>query len=158
MITKVNFNLNNKDVYIETDSIKRLIDVLREDFKFTGVKEGCGEGECGACSVIIDGKLINSCLVPIGTLEGSKIITIDGYRETQRYEIIKESFEEVGAVQCGFCIPGMIMATEVLLSKKPRPSEVDIREGISGNLCRCTGYNMIVEAISLASSKGDGLW
>ncbi len=83
MITKVNFNLNNKDVYIETDSIKRLIDVLREDFKFTGVKEGCGEGECGACSVIIDGKLINSCLIPIGTLEGSKIITIDGYRETQ---------------------------------------------------------------------------
>lgn len=158
MITKVNFNLNNKDVYIETDSIKRLIDVLREDFKFTGVKEGCGEGECGACSVIIDGKLINSCLVPIGTLEGSKIITIDGYRETQRYEIIKESFEEVGAVQCGFCIPGMIMATEVLLNKKPRPSEIDIREGISGNLCRCTGYNMIVEAISLASSKGDGLW
>ncbi|MBU3113443.1 (2Fe-2S)-binding protein [Clostridium lacusfryxellense] len=158
MITKVNFNLNNKDVYIETDSIKRLIDVLREDFKFTGVKEGCGEGECGACSVIIDGKLINSCLVPIGTLEGSKIITIDGYRKTHRYEIIKNSFEKVGAVQCGFCIPGMIMATEVLLSKKPRPSEADIREGISGNLCRCTGYNMIVEAISLASNKGDGLW
>lgn len=158
MITKVNFSLNNKDVYIETDSIKRLVDVLREDFKFTGVKEGCGEGECGACSVIIDGKLINSCLIPIGTLEGSKIITIDGYRETNRYEIIKESFEEVGAVQCGFCIPGMIMATEVLLSKKPRPSEVDIREGISGNLCRCTGYNMIVEAIFLASIKGDGLW
>lgn len=158
MKTKVNFNLNYTDVSIETDSIKRLLDVLREDFKFTGVKEGCGEGECGACSVIIDGKLINSCLVPIGTLEGAKIITIDGYRETPRYEIVKESFKEVGAVQCGFCIPGMIMATEVLLSKKPKPSEVEIREGISGNLCRCTGYNMIVEAISLAASRGDGLW
>src|SRR5665647_3704185 len=154
MKTKVNFNLNYTDVSIETDSIKRLLDVLREDFKFTGVKEGCGEGECGACSVIIDGKLINSCLVPIGTLEGAKIITIDGYRETTKYEVIKESFEEVGAVQCGFCIPGMIMATEVLLSKIPKPSEVDIRQGISGNLCRCTGYNMIIEAISLAASKG----
>ncbi|WP_404814412.1 (2Fe-2S)-binding protein [Clostridium algoriphilum] len=158
MKTKINFNLNFKNVSIVAEPIKRLLDVLREDFKFIGVKEGCGEGECGACSVIIDGKLINSCLVPIGTLEGTKIITIDGYRETPKYEIVKQSFEDVGAVQCGFCIPGMIMATETLLSKKPRPSEADIREGISGNLCRCTGYNMIVEAISLASVRGDGLW
>ena len=150
--------MNYKEVSIETEPIKRLIDVLREDFKFIGVKEGCGEGECGACSVIIDGKLINSCIVPIGTLEGSKIITIDGYRETPKYEIVKQSFEEVGAVQCGFCIPGMVMATEALLSKKPRPTEGDIREGVSGNLCRCTGYNMIVEAISLASERGKGLW
>jgi len=150
--------LNYKEVSIETEPIKRLIDVLREDFKFIGVKEGCGEGECGACSVIIDGKLINSCIVPIGTLEGSKIITIDGYREIPKYEIVKQSFEEVGAVQCGFCIPGMVMATEALLSKKPRPTEGDIREGVSGNLCRCTGYNMIVEAISLASERGKGLW
>lgn len=158
MITKINFTLNNKEVFIEEEPIKRLLDVLRENFKFTGVKEGCGEGECGACSVIIDGKLINSCLVPVGSLEGSKIITIDGYRETLRYEIVKQSFEEVGAVQCGFCIPGMIMATEALLSKKPRPSEKEIKEGISGNLCRCTGYNMIVEAVSLASQRGKGLW
>lgn len=150
--------MNYKEVSIETEPIKRLIDVLREDFKFIGVKEGCGEGECGACSVIIDGKLINSCIVPIGTLEGSKIITIDGYREIPKYEIVKQSFEEVGAVQCGFCIPGMVMATEALLSKKPRPTEGDIREGVSGNLCRCTGYNMIVEAISLASERGKGLW
>jgi len=150
--------LNYKEVSIEAEPIKRLIDALREDFKFTGVKEGCGEGECGACSVIIDGKLINSCLVPIGILEGAKIITIDGYRETPKYEIVKQSFEEVGVVQCGFCIPGMIMATEALLSEKPSPSEGDIREGISGNLCRCTGYNMIVEAISLASIRGKGLW
>ena len=150
--------MNYKEVSIEAEPIKRLIDALREDFKFTGVKEGCGEGECGACSVIIDGKLINSCLVPIGILEGAKIITIDGYRETPKYEIVKQSFEEVGVVQCGFCIPGMIMATEALLSEKPSPSEGDIREGISGNLCRCTGYNMIVEAISLASIRGKGLW
>lgn len=108
--------------------------------------------------MIIDGKLINSCLVPIGNLEGSKVITIDGYKETQRYNIVKQSFEDVGAVQCGFCIPGMVMATEALLCKKPRPSEEEIREGISGNLCRCTGYNMIVEAISLASERGEGLW
>jgi len=150
--------LNYKEVSIEAEPIKRLIDALREDFKFTGAKEGCGEGECGACSVIIDGKLINSCLVPIGILEGAKIITIDGYRETSKYEIVKQSFEEVGVVQCGFCIPGMIMATEALLSEKPSPSESDIREGISGNLCRCTGYNMIVEAVSLASIRGKGLW
>jgi len=91
--------LNYKEVSIEAEPIKRLIDALREDFKFTGVKEGCGEGECGACSVIIDGKLINSCLVPIGILEGAKIITIDGYRETPKYEIVKQSFEEVGVVQ-----------------------------------------------------------
>ncbi len=158
MKTKINLNLNYKEVSIEAEPMKRLLDVLREDFRCSGVNEGCGEGECGGCSVIIDGKLINSCLVPIGTLEGTKIITIDGYRETPKYEIVKECFEEVGAVECGFCIPRMMMATEALLRKKPRPSEKEIREGISGNLCRCTGYNVIVEAVSLASKRGEGLW
>jgi len=158
MKTKINFNLNYKEVYIEAEPMKRLLDVLREDFSFTGVKEGCGEGECGVCSVIIDGKLINSCLVPAGTLEGTEVITIDGYRETPKYEIVKKCFEEVGAVQCGFCISGIMMAAEALLSKKPNPSETEIREGLSGNLCKCKGCNMIVEAISLASKRGQGLW
>ena len=158
MKTEVNFNLNYKDVSIQVEPVKRLLDVLRENFKLMGAKEGCGEGECGACSVIIDGRLINSCLVPIGTVGKSKVITIEGYRETPKYEILKQCFEEAGAVQCGFCTPGMIMAGEALLRKNPSPEEKEIREGIAGNVCRCTGYNMIIEAIALAASRGKGLW
>ncbi|GIM29268.1 (2Fe-2S)-binding protein [Clostridium polyendosporum] len=155
---RINFILNNRSTSVECDPMIRLLDILREVFKLTGVKEGCGEGECGACSVIINGNIVNSCLVPAGTLEGAEITTIEGYRETKRYLILKEAFEEAGAVQCGFCIPGMIMAAEALLSKNKNPTERDIREGISGNLCRCTGYSMIVEAIGIAAKKGDGLW
>lgn len=155
---RISFTLNNRSTFIECDPMIRLLDILREDFKLTGVKEGCGEGECGACSVIIDGNIVNSCLVSVGALEGAKITTIEGYKETKRYVVLKEAFEEAGAVQCGFCIPGMIMAAEALLSKNKNPAEKDIREAISGNLCRCTGYSMIVDAIKLASKKGDGLW
>lgn len=155
---RISFTLNNRSTFVECDPMIRLLDILREVFKFTGVKEGCGEGECGACSVIIDGNIVNSCLVSVGALEGAKITTIEGYKETKRYVILKEAFEEAGAVQCGFCIPGMIMAAEALLSKNKNPAEKDIREAISGNLCRCTGYSMIVDAIKLASKKGDGLW
>jgi carbon-monoxide dehydrogenase small subunit len=158
MKTKINLNLNYKEVCIEAEPMKRFLDVLREDFCFDGIREGCGEGECGVCSVIIDGKLINSCLVPVGTLEGAKVVTIDGYKETIKYEVIKECFEEVGAVQCGFCISGIMMAAEALLSKKPNPSEGEIKEGLSGNLCSCKGCNMIVQAVFLASKRGQGLW
>lgn len=157
-MNKVSFVLDNKKIVLECNPLKRLIDVLREEFNMTGIKEGCGQGECGACSVIINKKLVNSCLVPIGTLENMEVLTIEGLKLTNRFEILRQAFEDAGAVQCGFCTPGMIMATEALLTDKPNPKEEDIRRGISGNLCRCTGYNMIVEAIKLASKRGEGLW
>ena len=155
---KVDFILNEKPVHIDTDPLRRLLDVLREDFHLTGVKEGCGEGECGACTVLFGGKAVCSCIVPVGTVVNEKIVTIEGYRSTRRYEILEKCFVEAGAVQCGFCTPGFILAAESLLLEKPRPDEATIREEISGNLCRCTGYSMIVEAILRASVQGKGLW
>jgi aerobic carbon-monoxide dehydrogenase small subunit len=158
MINNIRFHLNDKLIEINTHPLRRLLDVLREDCGLLGSKEGCGEGECGACSVFVDGELVNSCLFPIGKVDNKQVISIEGFRGTKRYEVLKESFEEAGAVQCGFCSPGMLMASEGLLRKHPHPTEQQIREGISGNLCRCTGYNMIVEAVTLASKRGDGLW
>lgn len=154
----IEFELNQDKVSITVEPIKRLLDVLREDFKLMGTKEGCGEGGCGACAVLIDGKLTNSCIVPVGTIEGTKIMTIEGYQKTKRFEVLQQAYADAGAVQCGFCTPGMLMASEALLSSNPSPREEEIREGISGNLCRCTGYNMIIKAIQQASAKGEGLW
>jgi carbon-monoxide dehydrogenase small subunit len=131
---------------------------LREDFGLTGTKERCGEGEYGACSVLMDNKLVNSCLVPAALLEGAGVITIEGFRNTEKFHILKKCFEKAGSVQCGFCTPGMLLAAEAMLSSKPNPTEEEIRYGIAGNLCRCTGYNMIIEAIKLAAEEGDGLW
>jgi aerobic carbon-monoxide dehydrogenase small subunit len=158
MINGIALKLNGKMLVLNINPLKRLLDVLREDCGLSGTKEGCGEGECGACSVLIDGVFINACLYPVGKAEGKEIITIEGLVGTKSYEVLKESFEQAGAVQCGFCSPGMIMAAESLLRKNPHPKEQQIREAISGNLCRCTGYNMIVEAVQLASKRGDGLW
>lgn len=157
-MTKIKFNLNNKEVSIESNPLRRLLDVLREDFKLIAPKEGCGQGECGACSVIIDGNLINSCCVPLGNVNAAKVITIEGLVDTKEFNILKEAYEDAGAVQCGFCTPGMIMASYALLTKNSTPSEDEIREGISGNLCRCTGYDKIIEAIKLASKRGDTVW
>ncbi len=157
-MTKIKFNLNNKEVSIESNPLKRLLDVLREDFKLIAPKEGCGQGECGACSVIINGNLINSCCVPLGNVNGAKVITIEGLVDTKEFNILKEAYEDAGAVQCGFCTPGMIMASYALLTKNSTPNEDEIREGISGNLCRCTGYDKIIEAIKLASKRGDTVW
>lgn len=154
----IEFILNGNKVSIEADPLKRLLDVLREDCGLTGPKEGCGEGECGACSVILDGKLVNSCIIPVGTVEGGEILTIEGFRETEQYKVLERAFADAGAVQCGFCTPGMVMAAQALLSANAKPDEGEIREGISGNLCRCTGYNMIVEAVQMASKRGEGLW
>ncbi len=155
---KIEFSLNGKDIEIETDPMRRLLDVLREDCNATGVKEGCGEGECGACSVFKDGLLVNSCMVPVGTCDGSTIETPEGLRETDRGKMIIDSYAEAGAVQCGFCTPGMMMATEALLRENANPSEEEVREAISGNLCRCTGYDMIVEGVLMAAERGRGLW
>jgi Aerobic-type carbon monoxide dehydrogenase, small subunit CoxS/CutS homologs len=158
MESNINFILNFQPVEIKLNPMKRLIDVLRDDFSLTGVKEGCGQGECGACSVMVDGMLTNSCIYPVGMVYGRKVVTIEGLSNTPQFRVLKESFEEAGAVQCGFCTPGMIMAAFCLLKKNPHPTDGEIREGISGNLCRCTGYNMIINAVRDASIRGDGLW
>ncbi|MCR5732823.1 MAG: (2Fe-2S)-binding protein [Sphaerochaetaceae bacterium] len=157
-MSKIKFTLNGKVVFYEGDPLRRLVDVLREGFQLTGTKEGCGEGECGACSVLKNGKLVTSCIIPVGAIDGDDIVTIEGLRETPQGQCLVESFAEGGAVQCGFCIPGMVMAAQALLLVNPHPTEEDVRVAISGNICRCTGYDLIVESILLASRKGEGLW
>jgi len=154
----IRFRLNGEDVTYEGKPAARLVDVLRGEMRLTGTKIGCKEGECGACSVLIDGKLANSCLVAMGSLEDADVLTIEGYRETERFSALDKAFASVAAVQCGFCTPGMALASEALLSENPKPTEAEIREGISGNLCRCTGYGAIVRAVGLAAEEGSGLW
>lgn len=154
----IKFKLNGKTVETDAHATVRLIDLIREDFRLIGTKEGCGEGECGACSVFVNSSLQNSCLIPIGSIDGAEIRTIEGIMDTEQFKLLDESYSDAGGVQCGYCIPGMIMASAALLSKNPQPTDTEIREGISGNLCRCTGYNMIVEAINLAAKKGGGVW
>lgn len=154
----IKFKLNNQDVALDTDPNRRLLDVLRDDFGLTGSKEGCGEGECGACSVLLNREIINSCCTPLANVVNQEIVTIEGFSQEKRFEIIKEAFAFTGGVQCGFCTPGMIIATESLLNKNPHPSDYEIKIGLSGNLCRCTGYNLIIEAVKVAAKRGDGLW
>ncbi|WP_026576683.1 (2Fe-2S)-binding protein [Bacillus sp. UNC438CL73TsuS30] len=154
----IKFTLNGRIVETDAPPTVRLLDLIRDEFELIGTKEGCGEGECGACSVFVNNLLQNSCLIPIGSIAGADIQTIEGIMVTEQFKILDESYSIAGGVQCGYCIPGMIMASAALLSKNAHPSEAEIREGISGNLCRCTGYNMIVDAINLAAKKGDGLW
>lgn len=152
------FILNGQKVEYKGKATDRLLDVLRDTYHLTGVKCGCKEGECGACSVLMDGALVNSCMVAMGRCEGSSIVTIEGFKGTERFKVIDEAYAAVSAVQCGYCIPGMVLATEALLSEHPDPTEEEIRDGISGNLCRCTGYNAIVKAIRIAAKEGKGLW
>jgi carbon-monoxide dehydrogenase small subunit len=154
----IRFRLNGREVEVSSHPLARLIDVLRDDLADVSVKEGCGEGECGACSVLKDGQAVNSCILPAGQAEGTDIVTMAGLRETDRGKTLVQAFAKEGAVQCGFCIPGMVIAAEALLSANPLPSEREIREGISGNLCRCTGYDLIVRAVSTAAREGRGLW
>ncbi|KPU26744.1 (2Fe-2S)-binding protein [Caloranaerobacter sp. TR13] len=149
---KLNLNINDKDYSVEIDEDMRLIDVLRDVLGLTGTKEGCGEGECGACTVIMDGKAVNSCLVMAFQADGSCIVTIEGLGNEQDIHPIQKAFLDEGAVQCGFCTPGMILSAKALLDENPNPSRQEIREAISGNLCRCTGYNKIVDAIEKASA------
>ena len=150
---RVSFTVNGNSVVVEAEPLSRLLDVLRIDLGLHGVKEGCGEGECGACAVLLNGRIVNSCVTPVAAAEGAEILTIEGFRETNRYAVIEQAFSDAGAVQCGFCTPGFVMATEALLRENPKPSEKEIRHGLSGNLCRCTGYNMIVQAVQTASEK-----
>ncbi len=154
----VKFILNGREVESGASPSARLLDVVRNEFGLTGAKCGCKEGECGACSVLMDGLLVNSCMVAVGALPGHEVTTIEGYRETPRFRAIDEAFGKTGAVQCGFCTPGMVLAAESLLNRNPHPTDDEIRDGISGNLCRCTGYAAIVEGIRLAAKEGEGLW
>src|SRR5437016_14648159 len=133
--------------------MERLLDVLRNDLALSGTKEGCGEGECGSCSVLLDGMLVNSCLVPVAQASGASIVTIEGMSAHALMNPLQEAFLECGGAQCGICTPGMILAAVYLLEKKPEPAPADIREGLAGNLCRCTGYMQIFEAVSKAARR-----
>jgi carbon-monoxide dehydrogenase small subunit len=139
--------VNGRAVTVSAYPMTRLLDVLREELRLTGTKEGCGEGECGACSVLVDGELVNSCLVPAAQVEGAEIKTIEGVAAGPRLHAVQQAFLEAGGAQCGICTPGMVLAAVRLLEQNPRPTEADIREGLAGNLCRCTGYTKIFEAV-----------
>ena len=151
---ELTFILNQREVTVSVAPNRRLLDVLREELHLTGTKEGCGIGECGACTVLLNGRPVNSCLILAGQAQGSEITTIEGV-ETEDGDLhpLQEAFLEEGAVQCGFCTPGMVLSALALLRKNPGPSEDEIKEAISGNLCRCTGYKQIVEAIQAAAVK-----
>ena len=133
--------------------MERLLDVLREQLHLTGSKEGCGEGECGACSVFINGEIVNSCLVPVAQVEGAEIKTIEGVASDDQLHAVQQAFIDCGGAQCGICTPGMVLATLNLLEKNPHPNEADIRTGLAGNLCRCTGYIKIFESVVRACQQ-----
>lgn len=147
---RVTCEVNGKAAAIETYPMARLLDVLREELGLTGTKEGCGEGECGACAVEMDGALVNSCLVPALHAEGAKIRTIEGIAHGERLDAVQQAFLMHGGAQCGICTPGMILAAENLLARNPDPTDAEIREGLAGNLCRCTGYIKIFESVVAA--------
>ena len=148
---EISLTVNGTARTIHAYPMARLLDVLREDLDLTGTKEGCGEGECGSCSVLMDGALVNSCLIPALQAQGASIVTIEGLANDNRLHPLQKAFLECGAAQCGICTPGMILAAVHLLEKTAQPSLEEIREGLSGNLCRCTGYLQIFEAVAKAS-------
>ena len=147
---KISFILNNKPVTVDVEPSMRLLDVLRNELHLTGTKEGCGEGSCGACSVLVNNKPYDSCLTPVINVKGKEVVTIEGIRESKEYEIIAEGFAKMGGSQCGFCTPGMIIVTYALLKENPHPSEQEIKEALSGNICRCTGYQGIINSVKYA--------
>jgi carbon-monoxide dehydrogenase small subunit len=142
------FTLNGTTVSLDVVGSRRLLDVLREDLHLTGTKEGCGEGECGACSVLIDGEVVDSCLVAVGQVEGRDVMTVEGLASQDgKLSRLQQAFIEHGAAQCGICTPGMLLAAHVLLQQSRRLTADDVREGLAGNLCRCTGYTKIIDAV-----------
>jgi aerobic carbon-monoxide dehydrogenase small subunit len=153
---ELSLRVNGRLVAVRAYPMERLLDVLREELGLTGTKEGCGEGECGSCSVLMDGVLVNSCLVPVLQAKNVNITTIEGLAESERLHALQQAFLDCGGAQCGICTPGMILAAFQLLSKKPQPTLEEIREGLSGNLCRCTGYAQIVEAVAKVGCRGTG--
>jgi len=146
--------VNGKTITVRAFPMERLLDVLRIQIGLTGTKEGCGEGECGSCSVLVDGVLVNSCLIPVLQASGTHITTIEGLATDHRLHALQQAFLDFGGAQCGICTPGMILAAAHLLNRIPNPTLADIREGLSGNLCRCTGYMQIFEAVADAARRG----
>jgi carbon-monoxide dehydrogenase small subunit len=151
---EIGLTVNGRAVTVRAYAMERLLDVLRHELGLTGTKEGCGEGECGSCSVLLDGKLVNSCLIPVLQAQGAEIVTIEGLATDERLHVLQQAFLECGGAQCGICTPGMILAAFHLMCEKPHPTLDEIQEGLSGNLCRCTGYTQIVEAVAEAARRG----
>ena len=149
----VEFKVNGESRSLEVFPMARLLDVLREQLQLTGTKEGCGEGECGACTVSIDGQIVNSCLVPIAQVNGCEVTTIEGVAGADQLHAVQQAFIDHGGAQCGICTPGMVLAAVDLLNRNPEPTENDIRNGLAGNLCRCTGYIKIFESVVRAYQK-----
>jgi carbon-monoxide dehydrogenase small subunit len=152
---RVDCRVNGQPVTLEAFPMSRLLDVLREQLRLTGTKEGCGEGECGACSIELDGELVNSCLIPAAQAEDANIRTIEGLADGAHLHALQEAFLTHGGSQCGICTPGMILAAANLLVRYPQPSEAQIREGLAGNLCRCTGYTKIFESVVAACRQAE---
>jgi len=150
---QIDCTVNGEQRTVHAHPMSRLLDVLREQMQLTGTKEGCGEGECGACSVVIDGRIVNSCLVPIAQVAGSTIKTIEGVATGDQLHAVQQAFIDCGGAQCGICTPGMVMAAVDLLERNPNPNEAEIRTGLAGNLCRCTGYMKIFESVVRACQK-----
>ena len=151
--TPVSCTVNGEPRVLEAHPMERLLDVLREQLQLTGTKEGCGEGECGACSVVINGRIVNSCLVPVAQVEGATIKTIEGVATGNQLHAVQQAFIDCGGAQCGICTPGMVLAAVDLLERNPNPTEADIRNGLAGNLCRCTGYMKIFESVLRACQE-----
>jgi carbon-monoxide dehydrogenase small subunit len=150
---KIRFTVNGKSIELETSPTRTLLDILREDMGLTGTKEGCGKGECGACTVIMDGKAVTSCLVIAAWLDGVSVLTVEGLAADRVGKALQDAFVEAGAVQCGYCIPGFLMSARALLEENAHPTRDEIKEGLSGNLCRCTGYVKIFDAVELAAKR-----
>ena len=146
------FTVNGDDVALDVPGMRRLLDALREDLGLTGTKEGCGEGECGACSVLVDGQVVDSCLVPVCQVDGTSVLTVEGLSPDGVLDPLQAAFLETGGAQCGICTPGMLIAGRAYIDAGGGPSDEEIRQAIAGNLCRCTGYTKIIEAIALAAS------
>ncbi|HEV2577867.1 MAG TPA: (2Fe-2S)-binding protein [Acidobacteriaceae bacterium] len=157
MTVQIQMMVNGDQHRIDVPPMKRLLDVLREDLHLTGTKEGCGEGECGACAVLMNGELVNSCLVPALQANGTHLCTIEGVSTEGRLHPIQQCFLENGGAQCGICTPGMILATQHLLDQRPNPTLEEIQEGLAGNLCRCTGYMRIFQAVQRAAEAQNAL-
>jgi len=151
---EIALTVNGQAVTVRGYAMERLLDVLRHELGLTGTKEGCGEGECGSCSILMDGRLVNSCLIPALQAKGADIVTIEGLAVDGRLHALQQAFLECGGAQCGICTPGMILAAFHLMCEKPHPTLDEIREGLSGNLCRCTGYTQILEAVAEAARRG----
>jgi aerobic carbon-monoxide dehydrogenase small subunit len=149
----IQITVNGKSETFLAYPMERLLDVLREQLHLTGTKEGCGEGECGACTVLVDGRIVNSCLVPVAQVEGASIKTIEGVASGEQLHAVQQAFIDCGGAQCGICTPGMVMAAVDLLERIPNPTEADIRNGLAGNLCRCTGYMKIFDSVIRACQK-----